>query len=194
MTTAWPRSSWTTRRSTRSPSRAGSSWPRRSRRSATIRAVRVVVLRAEGRGFNAGVDIKEMQSTEGFDALIGANRGCFAAFAAVYDCKVPGDRRRARLSASAVVSASSAMRTSSSRPTTRPSVCPRSIVARSAPRPIWPGSSRSTRCGPWCTPRRRRRPQELAPLRLGAAVSSRRTSCATPRSRSHAPSRPSRRR
>ena len=52
-------------------------------------AVRVVVLRAEGRGFNAGVDIKEMQHTEGFDALIGANRGCFAAFAAVYDCKVP---------------------------------------------------------------------------------------------------------
>ena len=51
--------------------------------------VRVVVLRAECRGFNAGVDIKEMQQTEGFDALIGANRGCFAAFAAVYDCKVP---------------------------------------------------------------------------------------------------------
>jgi enoyl-CoA hydratase len=53
------------------------------------RAVRVVVLRAEGRGFNAGVDIKEMQSTEGFDALIGANRGCYAAFAAVYECAVP---------------------------------------------------------------------------------------------------------
>jgi enoyl-CoA hydratase len=53
------------------------------------RAVRVVVLRAEGRGFNAGVDIKEMQNTEGFDALIGANKGCFAAFAAVYDCPVP---------------------------------------------------------------------------------------------------------
>ena len=52
-------------------------------------AVRVVVLRAEGRGFNAGVDIKEMQATEGFDALVGANRGCFAAFAAVYDCPVP---------------------------------------------------------------------------------------------------------
>jgi len=52
-------------------------------------AVRVVVLRAEGRGFNAGVDIKEMQNTEGFDALIGANKGCFAAFAAVYDCPVP---------------------------------------------------------------------------------------------------------
>jgi enoyl-CoA hydratase len=52
-------------------------------------AVRVVVLRAEGRGFNAGVDIKEMQATEGFDALVGANRGCYAAFAAVYDCPVP---------------------------------------------------------------------------------------------------------
>jgi enoyl-CoA hydratase len=50
---------------------------------------RVVVLRAEGRGFNAGVDIKEMQNTEGFGALIGANKGCFAAFAAVYDCAVP---------------------------------------------------------------------------------------------------------
>ena len=51
--------------------------------------VRVLVLRAEGRGFNAGVDIKEMQATEGFSALIGANRGCYAAFAAVYECAVP---------------------------------------------------------------------------------------------------------
>jgi enoyl-CoA hydratase len=53
------------------------------------RAVHAVVLRAEGRGFNAGVDIKEMQRTTGFDALIGANRGCFEAFGAVYDCAVP---------------------------------------------------------------------------------------------------------
>ena len=53
------------------------------------RNVRAVVLRAEGRGFNAGVDIKEMQNTEGFSALIGANKGCFAAFAAVYECEVP---------------------------------------------------------------------------------------------------------
>src|ERR1700726_3014513 len=51
--------------------------------------VRALILRAEGRGFNAGVDIKEMQATEGFNALIGANRGCFAAFAAVYECEVP---------------------------------------------------------------------------------------------------------
>lgn len=52
-------------------------------------ATRVVILRAEGRGFNAGVDIKEMQETEGFDALLGANRGCFEAFRAVYECQVP---------------------------------------------------------------------------------------------------------
>jgi enoyl-CoA hydratase len=53
------------------------------------RAVRVVVLRAEGRGFNAGIDIKEVQASTGFEVLIGANRGCFAAFAAVYECAVP---------------------------------------------------------------------------------------------------------
>jgi enoyl-CoA hydratase len=52
-------------------------------------AVKVVILRAEGKGFNAGVDIKEMQNTTGFDALIGANKGCFAAFKAVYECAVP---------------------------------------------------------------------------------------------------------
>ena len=52
-------------------------------------ATHVVVLRAEGRGFNAGVDIKEMQHTAGFDALLGANKGCFAAFKAVYECPVP---------------------------------------------------------------------------------------------------------
>lgn len=52
-------------------------------------ATKVVVLRAEGKGFNAGVDIKEMQHTTGFDALIGANKGCYAAFKAVYECAVP---------------------------------------------------------------------------------------------------------
>ncbi|HET6501464.1 MAG TPA: enoyl-CoA hydratase family protein [Amycolatopsis sp.] len=52
-------------------------------------AVRAVVLRAEGRGFNAGVDIKEIQRSPGFDALVGANRGCYAAFGAVYECAVP---------------------------------------------------------------------------------------------------------
>ncbi|MER6632181.1 enoyl-CoA hydratase family protein [Streptomyces sp. NPDC000987] len=51
--------------------------------------VRCVVLTAAGRGFNAGVDIKEMQRATGHEALIGANHGCADAFAAVYDCQVP---------------------------------------------------------------------------------------------------------
>ncbi|PXY25267.1 enoyl-CoA hydratase family protein [Prauserella sp. PE36] len=51
--------------------------------------VHAVVLRAEGRGFNAGVDIKEIQRSTGYEALVGANRGCYAAFGAVYDCAVP---------------------------------------------------------------------------------------------------------
>ncbi len=50
---------------------------------------RAVVLRAEGRGFNAGVDIKEMQSTTDFNAILGANRGCYAAFKSIYECPVP---------------------------------------------------------------------------------------------------------
>ncbi|MFF5517390.1 enoyl-CoA hydratase family protein [Streptomyces coeruleorubidus] len=50
--------------------------------------VRCVVLTAEGRGFNAGVDIKEIQN-DGNSALIGANHACAEAFAAVYDCAVP---------------------------------------------------------------------------------------------------------
>jgi enoyl-CoA hydratase len=52
-------------------------------------ALRAVVLRAEGRGFNAGVDIKELQAAKDFSALVGVNKGCAAAFSAVYDCPVP---------------------------------------------------------------------------------------------------------
>ncbi|MFE5617969.1 enoyl-CoA hydratase family protein [Streptomyces sp. NPDC056470] len=50
---------------------------------------RCVVLAAAGRGFNAGVDIKEMQRDTGHGSLIGANHGCAQAFAAVYECEVP---------------------------------------------------------------------------------------------------------
>lgn len=49
--------------------------------------VRVVILRAEGRGFCAGVDIKELQADP--QAIVGVNRGCYEAFAAVYECAVP---------------------------------------------------------------------------------------------------------
>jgi len=54
-------------------------------------ATRAVVLRSEGRGFNAGVDIKEMQNTVGFDALIGANKGCYAAFVGNADIIIASD-------------------------------------------------------------------------------------------------------
>jgi enoyl-CoA hydratase len=59
------------------------------REAGARRDVTAVVLAAQGRGFCAGVDIKEMQRTAGHEALIKANRGCFAAFAAVYECEVP---------------------------------------------------------------------------------------------------------
>jgi enoyl-CoA hydratase len=52
-------------------------------------AVRVVILAAEGRGFNAGVDIKEIQARPGHDALLDVNRACYQAFRAVYECEVP---------------------------------------------------------------------------------------------------------
>lgn len=51
-------------------------------------AAGAVVLRAEGRGFCAGVDIKQVQA-RGDVELVGVNRGCAAAFGAVYDCAVP---------------------------------------------------------------------------------------------------------
>jgi enoyl-CoA hydratase/carnithine racemase len=51
--------------------------------------VRAVIMAAEGRGFCAGVDIKEMQQAPGHEVLLGASKGCYAAFAAVYDCPVP---------------------------------------------------------------------------------------------------------
>jgi len=49
--------------------------------------VRVVVIRASGKGFCAGVDIKELQADP--QAIVGVIRGCYAAFAAVYECEVP---------------------------------------------------------------------------------------------------------
>jgi len=49
--------------------------------------VRCVVVRAEGRGFQAGVDIKEL-AADG-SKIVDVNRGCYDSFAAIYDCPVP---------------------------------------------------------------------------------------------------------
>lgn len=105
--------------------------------------VGAVVLRAEGRGFNAGVDIKEMQSTDGHTALVGANRGCFAAFAAVYDCEVPVVAAVHGFCLGGGVGLA-ATPTSWSPRGTPTSACPRWTGERSAPPPTWRGSSRST--------------------------------------------------
>jgi enoyl-CoA hydratase len=49
--------------------------------------VRVVVISANGRGFCAGVDIKELAKDS--TLITKVNRACYDAFAAVYECKVP---------------------------------------------------------------------------------------------------------
>ena len=51
--------------------------------------VHVLIIRAEGKGFQAGVDIKELAADPTNKSMIGVNRGCFDVFAAVYDCAVP---------------------------------------------------------------------------------------------------------
>ena len=49
--------------------------------------VNAMVLSGHGRGFCAGVDIKELAADSSL--ITEVNRGCFDAFAAVYDCPVP---------------------------------------------------------------------------------------------------------
>lgn len=51
--------------------------------------VSCVVLTATGRGFCAGVDIKEMQKLPGNDGILAVNQACYDAFRAVYECAVP---------------------------------------------------------------------------------------------------------
>ena len=53
--------------------------------------VRVVILTATGRGFNAGIDIKEMQASGegGFDFLLSSGDACHRAFDQIYETPVP---------------------------------------------------------------------------------------------------------
>jgi enoyl-CoA hydratase len=50
--------------------------------------VSAVILAAEGRGWCAGPDMKEL-AAGGRETLIAINRACYAAFAAVFECEVP---------------------------------------------------------------------------------------------------------
>lgn len=49
--------------------------------------IHCVVIRADGRGFQAGVDIKELQADR--SKITDVNRGCYDTFAAIYDCPIP---------------------------------------------------------------------------------------------------------
>ena len=50
---------------------------------------RVVILTAEGKGFNAGIDIKEMQSVDGFEHLLGSGAACYETFEQIYRTPLP---------------------------------------------------------------------------------------------------------
>ena len=139
----------------------------RHARPAQTAPTRAVILRAEGKGFNAGVDIKEMQNTAGLRRARSAPTRVLRRLRRGVRLRRPGDRRGRTGSASAAASASSATATSSSPATTPTSVCPRSTAARSARPPTWPGSCRSTRCGRWSTRRPRRPPPSCS---AGASV------------------------
>ncbi len=49
--------------------------------------INCIVIRAEGRGFQAGVDIKEL--AEDSTRILEVNRGCYDTFGAIYDCPIP---------------------------------------------------------------------------------------------------------
>ncbi len=50
-------------------------------------SVRCIILAAEGKGFCAGVDIKELAADASLITRV--NEGCWRAFAAIHDCRVP---------------------------------------------------------------------------------------------------------
>jgi len=57
-------------------------------RDPNVRAL-IVAANPEIKGYQAGVDIKELAADSTNASLIGVNRGCWETFAAVYDCEVP---------------------------------------------------------------------------------------------------------
>jgi enoyl-CoA hydratase len=56
--------------------------------------VNVIILTAEGKGFNAGIDIKEMQGVKGdrsreMEFVIGSGEACYDTFNTIYECPKP---------------------------------------------------------------------------------------------------------
>ena len=69
----------------------------RSTRPAPTRRPKVVILRAEGKGFNAGVDIKEMQHTDGLRRPARRQQGLLRGVQGGLRVRGAGHRRRQRL-------------------------------------------------------------------------------------------------
>ena len=51
--------------------------------------LRAIILTAEGKGFNAGIDIKEMQSGRELEHLVGSGEACYQTFHTIYNSPVP---------------------------------------------------------------------------------------------------------
>ena len=51
--------------------------------------IKVAILTAVGKGFCAGVDIKEIENLPSNEGILRINKSCFDAFASVYECAVP---------------------------------------------------------------------------------------------------------
>ena len=58
---------------------------------AANKELRAVILTAKGKGFNAGIDIKEMQAHKGreMELNIGSGEACYHAFNEIYQCPAP---------------------------------------------------------------------------------------------------------
>jgi len=51
--------------------------------------ITVLIITATGKGFCAGVDIKELEEKEGHEGILQVNEACYQAFRAVHECPVP---------------------------------------------------------------------------------------------------------
>ena len=51
--------------------------------------VRCIILTADGKGFNAGIDIKEMQSRPGYEFFLESGAACYSTFEKIYMSLVP---------------------------------------------------------------------------------------------------------